>query len=120
MKRILVVEDNPANRELLRELLSAWGYEVVEAVDGGQALEKVRSASPDLVLLDIGMPVLDGFAVVRELRKDPHFLTLPVVAVSAYAMRGDQEKALQAGFNAYLTKPIDAAALKKQIDLILR
>lgn len=120
MKKILVAEDNLANRELIREILEAGGYEVVEACDGREALEKIAEAMPDLVLLDIQMPILDGFAIVRQLRENPRFTDLPVVALTAFAMRGDRERALAAGFTAYLTKPFDLQLLRTQIAQILR
>lgn len=119
MKRILIAEDDPASRELLRELLEARGYEVVEASDGREALKKIRQVKPDLVLLDVQMPLLDGFAVVRQIRHDPLLAALPVVALTAYAMRGDREKVLAEGFTAYLSKPVDAAALHSQIQQLL-
>ncbi len=119
MRKILVAEDNLASRELIREILENQGYQVVEACDGREALQKVQETGPDLVLLDIQMPVLDGFAVLRQLRQNPRFATLRVVALTAYAMRGDQEEALAAGFDAYLSKPIDATALRRQIEKLL-
>lgn len=119
MKRILVAEDDLASRELIREILEARGYEVVEAGDGQEAVQKIAEKKPDLVLLDIQMPVLDGFGVLRQLRQDSRFATLRVVALTAYAMRGDREKALAAGFDAYFTKPVDATALSRQIEQLL-
>lgn len=120
MKRILVAEDNPANRELIREILEAHGYEVVEALDGEEALRKVEGMKPDLVLLDIQMPKLDGYSVLYRLRENPRTATLPVIALTAYAMRGDWEKGLAAGFNAYLTKPITASVLTREIEQWLK
>ena len=119
MRKILVAEDDPASRELLLEILRAVGYDVVEACDGGEALRKIQETGPDLVLLDIQMPVLDGFAVLRQLRQDPRFAALPVVALTADAMRGDREKTLSASFDAYLSKPVDATALRIQIEQLL-
>ena len=119
MRKILVAEDDLASRELIREILEARGYEVVEVGDGQEAVQKIAEKKPDLVLLDIQMPLLDGFGVLRQLRQDSRFASLPVVAVTAYAMRGDREKALAAGFDAYLTKPLNAAALKKQLEQLL-
>lgn len=119
MIRILVAEDDPASRELVRELLEGWGYQVVEACDGQEALQKVDEAQPQLILLDIQMPHLDGFAVIRELRQNPRFATVPIVALTAYAMRGDRERVLHAGFDAYLTKPIDGEQLRAQIQRLL-
>ena len=120
MKKILIAEDDPDSREVTRINLQAWGYEVVEACDGREALEKINETSPDLVLLDIQMPFLDGFAVLRQLRQDVRFATLPVAAVTAYAMQGDKEKALESGFCTYITKPINATALQKAIEQILQ
>ncbi len=119
MRKILVAEDDLASRELIREILETCGYQVLEARDGREALQRVEETAPDLVLLDIQIPVMDGFAVLRQLRQDSRFARLPVVAVTAYAMRGDREKALAAGFDAYLTKPLNAAALKKQLEQLL-
>jgi two-component system cell cycle response regulator DivK len=119
MIKVLIAEDNPVNRELLRELLEGRGYEVEEACDGVQALEMVASARPTLLLLDLGMPRLDGFGVIRKIREDPELVDLPVMAVTAYAMRGDREKVLDAGFDAYLSKPISAALLAGELDRLL-
>jgi CheY-like chemotaxis protein len=119
MKRILVAEDNPANRELLTEMLDAWGYESIQAVDGAEVLTKAEADNPDLVLLDIQMPVLDGYAVLSRLRNDPRFSRLPVVALTAFAMRGDREKALASGFDGYITKPIDGVLLRDELERLL-
>ena len=116
MSTILIAEDNPVNRELLREILEAGQYQVVEAGDGQEALAKLDQAQPDLVLLDINMPVLDGFATLSRIRNHPQFSQLPVLAVTAYAMKEDREKVLGAGFNGYLSKPIDAAALLRELE----
>ena len=119
MSKILVAEDDLLSRELVTELLEDWGYEVVEACDGREALQQIKETSPDLVLLDIQMPILNGFAVVSQLRQDARFAALRVVAVTAYAMQGDREKGLSAGFDAYITKPIDPENLKTQIEQLL-
>ena len=119
MKRILVADDNPVSRELVREVLEAPGRSIVEAADGEEALEKIGKESPDLVLLDIQMPVLDGFGVIRRIRLDPRTAALPVLALTAFAMKGDRARALAAGFDAYITKPIDAAALRQQVEQLL-
>ncbi len=119
MTRILVAEDNAVNRELLRELLELRGYTVLEACDGQEALETIEQTHPELLLLDIGMPVLDGFAVVRKIRENPRLARLPVVAVTAYAMRGDREKILNSGFDGYLSKPVDPSSLAKELDRLL-
>ena len=115
MIKILVAEDNPVNRELLRELLEGRGYAVVEAGDGQQALQMVEASLPDLLLLDLGMPVLDGYATVRKIRENPRLADLPVLAVTAYAMRGDREKIMGCGFDGYLSKPINATLLQEEI-----
>jgi two-component system cell cycle response regulator DivK len=119
MKTILIAEDNPTNRELLRELLEIRGYTVAEACDGQEALAMVEQAPPDLLLLDIGMPLLDGFAVVRKLRENPRFASLPVVAVTAYAMQGDREKIMNSGFDGYLSKPVNSGSLVQELDRLL-
>ena len=119
MTKILVAEDNAVNRELLRELLETRAYTVVEACDGEEALRMIEQTQPDLLLLDIGMPVLDGFAVVRKIRENPRFDSLPVVAVTAYAMQGDREKILNAKFDGYLSKPVNWHALAEELDRLL-
>ena len=116
MKTVLIAEDNPINRELLRELLEIRGYAVAEACNGEEALAMVEQAPPDILLLDIGMPVLDGFAVVRRLRENPRFASLPVVAVTAYAMQGDSEKIMNSGFDGYLSKPVNSSLLAQELD----
>jgi len=116
MKRILIAEDNLPSRELVREILETEGYDVVEASDGRQALEMIFTAKPDLVVMDIQMPGLDGFKVVNEIRQIPQFAKIPIVALTAYAMAGDEERILAAGFDAYTTKPIDAVVLTRQIE----
>lgn len=119
MKKILIAEDNPVNRELLRELLEIQGYEVFEACDGQEALRMVEQIRPDLLILDLGMPVLDGFGAICRIRADPVFANLPVLAATAFAMRGDREKALQVGFDGYISKPINPATLKLEIQRLI-
>lgn len=116
MTRVLVAEDNAVNRELIRELLEMRGYSVIEACNGQEALEMLEQSQPDLLMLDISMPILDGFATVRKIRENPRFSALPVVAVTAYAMRGDREKILKSGFDGYLSKPISAHSLEEEIE----
>jgi CheY-like chemotaxis protein len=120
MKKILVAEDNPASSELMIEVLSGRGYELIEASDGQQALQKIEETKPDLVLLDIQLPILDGFAVLSQLRQNPRFANLRVVAVTASVMKEDREKGLMAGFDGYISKPIDVASLRLQVDEMLR
>ncbi len=94
-KRVLVADDNPAGRELVRESLAEHVGSIIEASDGREALDKIREARPDLVLLDIQMPEMDGYAVLREIRSDPSLVGLRVVALTAFAMQGDRERALK-------------------------
>ncbi|MGA9385655.1 MAG: response regulator [Candidatus Sulfotelmatobacter sp.] len=119
MIRILVAEDNAVNRELLRELLEARGYAVSEACNGQEALQMIEKTEPELLLLDIGMPVLDGFGVIRKIRENPGLASLPVVAVTAYAMRGDRETILASGFDGYLSKPLNPTSLTAELDRLL-
>jgi CheY-like chemotaxis protein len=119
MTKVLIAEDNAVNRELLRELLEVRGHTVVEACDGEEALRMIEQTQPDLLLLDIGMPVLDGFAVVRKIRENPRLAQLPVVAVTAYAMQGDREKILNSKFDGYLSKPVNSRSLAEELDRLL-
>jgi PAS domain S-box-containing protein len=116
-KRVLVADDNPAGLELVRESLKKYTSSIIEAANGREALEKIRSSRPDLVLLDIQMPEMDGYQVVRAIRRDPSLHGLRVVALTAFAMEGDREKALDAGFDDYITKPVTVSELKAQLDL---
>ena len=118
-KRILIADDQPVGRELLRTILESVGYEVSEAADGVEALALARSFEPDLILLDIHMPLRDGISVVRELRADPRFASVPVIAVTATAMKGDRQKGLEAGFSEYMTKPVPIATLRQMIERFL-
>src|ERR1019366_5528719 len=113
---VLVADDSPTARELVRETLTEFASNIEEAADGREALRKIREAPPDLVLLDIQMPELDGFGVLREIRQDPALRHLRVVALTAFAMQGDRERALEAGFDDYITKPITLAKLKAQLE----
>lgn len=119
MSKVLIAEDNPVNRELLRELLETRGHSVTEACDGQEALERIKESRPDILLLDLDMPVLDGFATVRRIRENPAIKVLPVLAVTAYAMQGDREKVLTSGFDGYLSKPIQSRLLFEELDRFL-
>jgi len=119
MSKVLIAEDNAVNRELLRELLEMRGYTVAEACDGGEALRMIEQIQPDLLLLDIGMPVLDGYAVIGKIRENPRMARLPVVAVTAYAMQGDREKILHAKFDGYLSKPVNSQSLAEELNRLL-
>ena len=114
-KRVLVADDRPTSRELVRTALERSGYDVSEAVDGRDALEQIRNSMPDLVILDLHMPVVDGFAVVREIRMDDSLRRLRVVALTASAMEGDRLKALGAGFDGFLTKPLSLVSLREEL-----
>lgn len=120
MKTVLIAEDSPVNRELLRELLELRDYVVLEAGDGEQALRRIAEAKPDILLLDLNMPVLDGYGAIARIRQDSVLQSLPVLAVTANAMHGDREKILAAGFNGYLSKPISSKALFEEIERLLK
>lgn len=115
MKRILVADDRPSSRELICAVLDSAGYEILEAVDGEDALEKALHNPIDLVILDLQMPKIDGFGVVSALRKQERFAATPILALTASAMPGDRERALEAGFSSYIAKPIDLKALRAEI-----
>jgi two-component system cell cycle response regulator DivK len=119
MSKILIAEDNAVNRELFRELLEMRGHTVAEACDGEEALRMIEQTQPDLLLLDIGMPLLDGFGVISKIRENPRFASLPVVAITAYAMQGDREKILSSKFDGYLSKPVNARFLSEELDRLL-
>ncbi len=116
---ILLVEDNPMNRDMLSRRLAKRGYRVVLAGDGGQALEQVRASTPDLVLMDMSLPVLDGWEVTRRLKADPVTRGIPVIGLTAHAMAGDRERALAAGADDFDTKPVDLARLLATIEAAL-
>ena len=118
-KKVLVVDDNPISRELIHEVLENSDLTVVEAENGEEALNMIVLERPDIVLLDIQLPVFDGYEVLRRARSDPGLDNLPVVALTAYAMQQDREKALAAGFDDFVTKPIDAAKLRARVRKIL-
>jgi CheY-like chemotaxis protein len=118
-EKILVVEDNEQNRILMRQILTYHGYDVLEAADGLTGLEMARAHTPALILLDIQMPVMNGFMVIRELRNNPELGKIKVIAVTSFAMKGDREKALQAGFDEYVTKPIDTRKFPELVKQVL-
>ena len=110
-KRILVVDDNPTNLKLVSYLVKAQGYDVETAADAETALTAIGRARPDLILMDLQLPGIDGLELTRRLKKAPETADIRIIAVTAYAMKGDQEKAMAAGCDAYVTKPIDTRAL---------
>jgi two-component system cell cycle response regulator DivK len=118
MKRpILLIEDNEQNRYLVTFLLEQHGYSVLSVADGRQGIEVARSLVPELILLDIQLPTMDGYAVARELRQNAALHQTPIVAVTSYAMAGDREKALAAGCTGYIEKPIDPATFIDELGL---
>lgn len=116
MAKLLLVEDNDMNRDMLSRRLRRQGYEVVCAVDGREGLELLRSESPDLVLMDMSLPEKDGWTATREIKEDPDLGSTPVIALTAHAMPGDREKALEAGCDDYDTKPVELSRLLEKID----
>ena len=119
MTKILLVEDNELNRDMLGRRLKRRGYEVVIAADGQEGVAKAQSASPDLVLMDMSLPVMDGWTATSELKKDPRTATIPVIALTAHAMVGDRDKALSAGCDDYDTKPVDIKRLLGKMEVLL-
>ena len=118
-KRVLIVDDNPASRDLLRFALELQ-YVVDEAANGQEAIFRIRHTHPDLVLMDVQMPVMDGYSALREIRANPASATLPVIAITAFAMLEDRRTAFAAGFDGYLAKPINIVALRTLIALLLK
>lgn len=119
MPKILLVEDNEMNRDMLSRRLQRKGYEVVIATDGEQGVEMARSEQPDLILMDMSLPVLDGWEATRAIKASPQIHTVPVIALTAHAMAGDQEKCVAAGCDDYDTKPVDLARLLVKIETLL-
>jgi CheY-like chemotaxis protein len=115
MKRILVADDKESSREFVRTVLEHAGCVVEEAADGREALAKIIANPPNLVVLDLHMPGLDGFEVMKTLRQDARYASLPIVALTASAMHGDRERALAAGFVDYMTKPIAISVLRSRL-----
>ena len=113
--KILVIEDNEQNLYLVRYILEECDYEVFSAWDGKEGVEAAASVLPDLILLDIQLPVMDGYAVARLLRQNPDLVDTPIIAVTSYAMPGDKEKAMAAGCNGYIEKPIDPDTFEAQV-----
>jgi two-component system cell cycle response regulator DivK len=113
---ILYVEDNPDNRNLIRRVLNAEGYAVVEAAHAAQAIEKLETEAIDLILMDINMPDVDGYTLTAKIKKIEKFTDIPIIAVTANVMRGDREKSLEAGCDGYIQKPIDIDTLAQQLE----
>jgi CheY-like chemotaxis protein len=119
MPRILLVEDNELNRDMLSRRLSRRGYDVEVAVDGAQGIEMARSLAPDLILMDVGLPQIDGLEATRQLKAEPATSSIPIVALTANAMAGDHEEALAAGCEEYDTKPVDIPRLVAKMQSLL-
>ncbi len=119
MAKILLVEDNELNRDMLTRRLVRHGHSVVVAVDGEQGVAMATSEGPDIVLMDMSLPLLDGWAAARTLREQPATKALPIIALTAHAMAGDREKALEAGCNDYDTKPVELPRLLGKIAALL-
>jgi two-component system, cell cycle response regulator DivK len=118
-KRILVVEDTEDNRQILRDLLNAAGYELIEAVDGEAGVKMAGQHKPDLVLMDIQLPLIDGYEATRRIKADPSLAHIPIVAVTSYALSGDEDKARAAGCDAYIAKPYSPRQLLAKVRELL-
>jgi two-component system, cell cycle response regulator DivK len=116
---ILYVEDNPDNRLLVRRILMAEGFQVIEASNASQALEILKQQTPELILMDINMPDIDGYTLTARLKALPSLQQVPIVAVTANALKGDRERSLEAGCDGYIQKPIDVDSLPMQIQRFL-
>lgn len=118
-KRVLIVEDNPIGLELLTELVQAEGYRVISAVSGSEVLAIARAEPPDLILMDMQLPGVDGLTLTRALKAAPETTEIPIIGISAHALRDDMERALQAGCVAYLPKPIDTRRFRDLVTQLL-
>lgn len=119
MSRILIVEDNELNRDMLSRRLERKGYEVFTAVDGQEGVSLAESLNPDLILMDMSLPILDGWEATRRIKANPQTTKIPIIALTAHAMIGDKEKTLEAGCNDYDTKPIDLIRLLEKMEKLL-
>jgi CheY-like chemotaxis protein len=119
MAKILLVEDNEMNRDMLSRRLERRGYQVIIAVDGEEGSRLAYLEKPDLILMDMSLPVLDGWEVTRQLKAAPQTRSIPIIALTAHAMAGDREKALEAGCDDYDTKPVEMSRLLTKIQLLL-
>jgi CheY-like chemotaxis protein len=119
MAKILIVEDNEMNRDMLSRRLIRRGYEVVMAIDGEQGIAVARSECPDLILMDMSLPVVDGWEATRRLKAEPQTRKIPVIGLTAHAMAGDREKVIDAGCDDYDTKPVELPRLLQKIEVLL-
>jgi CheY-like chemotaxis protein len=120
LSKILLVEDNEMNRDMLSRRLVRNGYEVLIAIDGGEGLAKARAESPDLILMDMSLPGVDGWEATRQLKAEPGTRGIPVIALTAHAMAGDRQKALSAGCDDFDTKPVELPRLLTKIQALLQ
>ena len=120
MAKILLVEDNENNRDMLSRRLQRRGYEVVLAVDGAEACTRAAADRPDLILMDMQLPVLDGWEATRRIKESPQTRSIPIIGLTAYAMAGDREKGLEAGCDDYDTKPVNFARLVEKMQALLQ
>jgi two-component system, cell cycle response regulator DivK len=114
-KRILVVEDTEDNRQIVRDLLTSVGYELIEAADGGEGVAMAQAERPDLILMDIQLPVIDGYEATRRIRAVPELAGVPIIAVTSYALSGDEAKTRAAGCDGYVAKPFSPRQLLAKI-----
>lgn len=114
--RILVIEDNPTNMELITYLLNAFGHDIMTARDGEEGVEQALRLLPDLILCDLALPKMDGYAVARRLRAEPSLRSVPLIAVTASAMVGDRDKVIAAGFHGYIRKPIEPETFVAEVE----
>lgn len=119
MSKILIVEDNELNRDMLTRRLERRGYEILAAADGEQGLDVARRALPNLILMDMSLPVMDGWEATKRLKNAPETAAIPIVALTAHAMNGDRERALEAGCDDYDTKPVEFQRLVLKIEALL-
>ena len=120
MAKILLVEDNEMNRDMLSRRLGRKGFQVVMAIDGAEGVAMARSETPDIILMDMSLPVLDGWEATRQIRSSPGIGAIPIIALTAHAMSGDRQKALDAGCDDYDTKPIELPRLVEKIEALLK
>lgn len=116
LHRVLVVEDNRDNMTLIVDVLSSMNYEVIQALDGQDGIDKAAQERPDLILMDLSLPKVDGWTATRQIKANPELQKIPVIALTAHAMVGDREKALDAGCDDYVTKPINLPELMKKLN----
>jgi CheY-like chemotaxis protein len=120
MAKILIVEDNEMNRDMLSRRLERRGYTIAIAVDGGAGVEKAHTEAPDLILMDVSLPVMDGWEASRRIKGDPATAAIPIIALTAHAMTSDRDKSLKAGCNDYDTKPVELPRLLGKIEALLK